>query len=305
MVSYDAAGTFAGRTITQPAAGITVSNGDGVSGNPTLALANDLSALEGLGTTGVASRTASDTWATSSITQDAVILGAASEGLANLALTNGQLVIGSTGTTPVAAVLTDPAAGLTTSVGAGSITFALADDLAGLEAITGTGVVSRTAADTYATSSITQYAVHVGNATEGLTALALGTSTQVLTSNGAGANPSWQAAPGGLSWVVETTTSRAAAVNEGIITNNAGLVTITIPDTAAVGDILKITNIGAGLFAIAQNASEYIQFGNVTTTVGVGGSITAIDAGDSIELVCTLANTGWNVLSSVGNFTIV
>lgn len=51
------------RTITGPAAGISVSNGNGASGNPTLALANDLAALEGLGSTGIAVRTAADTWA--------------------------------------------------------------------------------------------------------------------------------------------------------------------------------------------------------------------------------------------------
>jgi hypothetical protein len=57
-----AAGTYAFRTLTAPAAGITVTNGSGVSGNPTLALANDLAALEGLSSTGIARRTATDAW---------------------------------------------------------------------------------------------------------------------------------------------------------------------------------------------------------------------------------------------------
>jgi hypothetical protein len=63
MVAKTGVGTYAARTITQPAAGITVTNGNGVAGNPTLALANDLAALEGLGATGFAVRTAADTWA--------------------------------------------------------------------------------------------------------------------------------------------------------------------------------------------------------------------------------------------------
>lgn len=55
-------GTGSVRSITGPAAGITVTNGNGVSGNPTLALANDLAALEGLSGTGIARRTGTDTW---------------------------------------------------------------------------------------------------------------------------------------------------------------------------------------------------------------------------------------------------
>lgn len=61
-------GSCATRTVTAPAAGITVSNGDGVAGNPTLALANDLAALEGLSGTGFAVRTGADAWAQRTIT---------------------------------------------------------------------------------------------------------------------------------------------------------------------------------------------------------------------------------------------
>lgn len=59
-----AADSFEARTLTAPAAGITVSNGNGVSGNPTLALADDLAALEGLATTGIIVRTGTNTAAT-------------------------------------------------------------------------------------------------------------------------------------------------------------------------------------------------------------------------------------------------
>lgn len=62
-------GTGAARTLTAPAAGISVSNGNGVSGNPTLALANDLSALEGLSTSGHARRTGTDAWAIDAVGQ--------------------------------------------------------------------------------------------------------------------------------------------------------------------------------------------------------------------------------------------
>ncbi|APG11407.1 hypothetical protein BKD09_24030 [Bradyrhizobium japonicum] len=50
------------RTLTAPAAGITITNPAGIAGNPTLVLANDLAALEGLSGTGIARRTGTDAW---------------------------------------------------------------------------------------------------------------------------------------------------------------------------------------------------------------------------------------------------
>lgn len=85
LIARTGTGTMATRTITQPAAGITVTNGDGVSGNPTLALANDLSALEGLASTGIAVRTGTDTWAQRSV---------ATASSARITVTNGDGVSG-------------------------------------------------------------------------------------------------------------------------------------------------------------------------------------------------------------------
>lgn len=77
--------TFAGRTLAAPAAGLTITNPAGTAGNPTFAFANDLAALEGLGSTGIAVRTAADTWA-----QRSVVVTAST----GLAVTNGDGVAG-------------------------------------------------------------------------------------------------------------------------------------------------------------------------------------------------------------------
>ena len=84
LLARTAAQTFTCRTLTGPAAGITVTNGDGVSGNPTLALANDLAALEALGLSGLLARTAAQTYTCRTIT-----------GTANqITVTNGDGVAG-------------------------------------------------------------------------------------------------------------------------------------------------------------------------------------------------------------------
>ena len=67
MLVQTGADTYASREVVAPAAGITVTNGDGVAGNPTIALANDLAALEGLSTTGQIVRTGDGTAVTRSV----------------------------------------------------------------------------------------------------------------------------------------------------------------------------------------------------------------------------------------------
>jgi len=61
-------GTWYARTLTEPAAGVEITNANGLVGNPTFALADDLAALEGLAGTGIAVRSAADTWVQRSIT---------------------------------------------------------------------------------------------------------------------------------------------------------------------------------------------------------------------------------------------
>ena len=110
---------------------------------------------------------------------------------------------------------------------------------------------------------------------------------------------------GGITWNEVTGTTQAASVNAGYIANNAALVTITIPTTAAVGDVVRVTGKGAGGWKIAQNASEIIHFLGTNTTTGTGGSLASTGTYDGVEIVCVVANTEWVVASSMGNITIV
>jgi hypothetical protein len=97
------------------------------------------------------------------------------------------------------------------------------------------------------------------------------------------------------------TADQTAEVNNGYLTNKGTLLTLTLPTTAAVGSMLRVSGMNAGLWKIAQNASQVIHFGKTDTTTGTGGFLLATQARDSVELVCCVANNEWNVISSVGN----
>lgn len=86
IVVQSAANTFTERSLVAPVEGFTISNADGVAGNPTFSLANDLAALEGLATTGFIVRTGDG-----SATTRSVISGSS----ARLVVTNGNGVAAS------------------------------------------------------------------------------------------------------------------------------------------------------------------------------------------------------------------
>jgi hypothetical protein len=139
-------------------------------------------------------------------------------------MTNGQLIIGSTGSTPTAATLT-----------------------------AGTGV------------SITNAAASI-----------------TITATG-----------GGLAWSTIAGTTQAAAVNNGYVAGNAAQTTVTLPATAAVGDIVGVEGLGAAGWILAANTGQTIKIGSSTTSSA--GSLTSAAASDNVYVTCIVANTTWRV----------
>lgn len=152
--------------------------------------------------------------------------------------------------------------------------------------------------------------VYYRNAGGLFTRLGIGSTNDVLTV--IAGIPSWQptSGGGGMTWTEVTGTSQSAAVNNGYITNNVGLVTVTLPSTAAVGSVVRVTGKGAGGWRIAQNASQQIIWmeggvdGTNETTIGTGGRIDSTDDYDSLELICLTADLIFGVLSVKGNPTL-
>ena len=108
-----------------------------------------------------------------------------------------------------------------------------------------------------------------------------------------------------FTWSTDTAASVALLPNTGHFANSATLITYTLPSTAAVGTSIEIGYQGVGGWSIAQNAGQSIIFGDLTSTVGTGGSLSSNTAGDYVRIICQLANTTWIVGSDVGNLTLV
>lgn len=135
----------------------------------------------------------------------------------------------------------------------------------------------------------------------GIITIAGGTN---VTTSGSGSTVTIDASGGGLTWNEETGTSATMAVDNGYIANNAGLVTLTLPSTAALGDVVRVTGKGAGGWRIAQNSGQTIYFGSSSTTTGTGGRLDSTAQRDTVELVCVTANNDFNVISSIGTITV-
>lgn len=209
IVVQSATDTFTSRTITGTANQVIVTNGNGVSGNPTLSTPQDIATSSSPQFTGLNIGHASDTTVTR-----------ASAGDINV---EGNLVYRSGGTD---VPITDG----------------------------GTGQSTKTAGFDALAPTTTQGDLIFHNGTNNAR-LAAGTSTYVLTSNGAGTSPTWQAAAGGIV-------------------------------DGDYGDI--IVSGGGTVLTIDNDVVTYAKMQNVSATDKLLGRSTA-GSGDVEEIVCTAA----------------
>jgi hypothetical protein len=221
-----------------------------------------------------------------------LLIGSASNGITNVApsATSGIPVI-SQGSSA------DPIFG--TAVVAGGGTGAVSLNINGA-VISGTTTTSPLSAVTLTSGQILiggTTSPAAGTLTAG-TGVSIANGNNTITINSLG---------GGLTWTDVTGTSATMAINNGYLADNAALVTLTLPATAAQFSVIAIAGIGAGGWLIAQNANQKIIFGSKTSTTGVGGSLASTNANDCIYLIATVggASTTWTVLNAVGNITIV
>lgn len=186
--------------------------------------------------------------------------------------------------------------------------------------LTATGLAKYDGAGTFSGVTLTQHAMLVGAASNGITsqlltngqlmigntsndptAATLSAGTGVTITNAAG-SITINASGGGLTWTTVSGTSQAAAVGNGYVTNNAGAVTVTLPATAAVGDTVEIAGLGAGGWIVAVASGQSIHLGSSTTTTTTG-TLASTNRYDNLIIRCLVANTEWTA-KSMGNITV-
>lgn len=125
------------------------------------------------------------------------------------------------------------------------------------------------------------------------------------TTSGAGNTITITVSGSGMTWS-NISASQTLAVNNGYFcVSPGGALLLALPAVSTVGQEIEVSLQGATSWQITQAAGQGIKIGNVSTTVGVGGSLTSTQQGDTIRLVCQTANLTWVVMSSMGNPTVV
>lgn len=102
---------------------------------------------------------------------------------------------------------------------------------------------------------------------------------------------------------IEGTSSGLATFNVNIntqmqskaryIVEGGASINLTLPAVCTVGDEIWIDGDSTFGFVVVQNALQSITALGGTTIIGVGGSITSSDQGDSIKLICKADNYEW------------
>lgn len=224
-------------------------------------------------------------------TQYNLLIGAASNGIANVApsATSGVPVI-SQGNAA------NPTFGTAVVAGGGT----------GATSMNINGVVISNTSTTGALSALTLTSGQLvigGTTTPAAATLSAGSGISITNGN----NSITIATTGsGQAWVDVTGASQTLAANTGYLSDRAGAVAFTLPASSTYGDVIEIVGV-QGSWSVTQAANQQIKFGSSASTLGAGGSIASTNAGDCIRMVAT--NTGassvWRVVSSVGNITIV
>lgn len=265
IVARTGTGAFSVRSIGVPATGLSITNADGVSGNPTLALANDLAAVEAISTTGFVKRTATETWTAASIA-------------------DGDLPSALTGKTYNALSLTANATGFAVSGGTSSKTLTVSNSIT----LAGTDGTTITLPSSTGTVALNNQSFFIGT-----TSVAINRSSASLSLTGVNIDGS-----AGSATSATTATNLASGVLGSVpYQSAAGTTALLSPNTSTARNFLRMTGTGTGGAAPAWDSladgdipsalTGKTYNGLTLTAAGTGFTI----AGGTTSKTLTVSNT--------------
>lgn len=172
----------------------------------------------------------------------------------------------------------------------------------GLNSPTANGILQANGASPYSSRLLTNGQLLIGSTGAQPSAATISAGAGISVTNGAGSITVAYAPP----WTEVTGTSQSGAVNSGYTANNAGLVSISLPTTSAVGDFIEVNGKGAGGWKVTQAAGQQILFGAASSTSGATGYLASTLQYDCVRLRALAADgNSWVVVSSVGTLDVV
>ena len=249
-------------------AAVTVATGPGLAGGGMVSLGGTLT----LNNTGVLSL-AGGGGITVSGANGTVTLGSTATELntpgtlvlrdANGAFTAGTITgnLAGNATTATTALTAGSALTALTAAITTDFTGLLAGDVTGTQGATVVGMVGGVSAANIAAGAGLANAAASGNVAGAIVLrgaggdISVGTVTALsFAGNGAGLI----GVPGTLPWQTVSATTAAAAANTGYLADHAALVTLTLPAAPNAGDIVRVTGVGAGGWALVPGAGQSV-----------------------------------------------
>jgi len=122
-----------------------------------------------------------------------------------------------------------------------------------------------------------------------------------LVASGGGKNPGVirfdATGGGGIQWINQTSSLNPLVVNQGYVANSASTLIFTLPNNAEFGSAISIVGLGSGGWILVPGLGQLIVLGITSSNISVSSS----NQNDAVNLICTVANSQWNIVSSVGN----
>lgn len=125
-----------------------------------------------------------------------------------------------------------------------------------------------------------------------------------ISTSGSGSTITFNVVGGGVKTTVVTADTQMAINNAYVVNKSASAGVMTLPATAAVGSFVRVIGLSSNGWSVAQNSGQSINMNSVSTTTGTGGSLASTARYNSVDLICVVANTTWNVIASEGVLTV-